>query len=87
MKKAYVPPIVITELYELTRQTSSCTGIQINSTDTMCVLQDEDSTVGMLDFALMGGFLTPNNCSIPIPDIDEGDAFCYHTSAALVFTS
>lgn len=86
MKKNYESPRVMMELFELTQQTGDCAGIQINSTDTICVLMDSDSTVTMRDFAFMGGFLTLDVCSISVPDPSQ-DALCYHTSSAMAFTS
>ncbi len=88
MKKHYQTPRVLVESYSQTRNTSSCSAIQISSTDTGCVLADPDSTVGMLDFAVMGGFLSTPGCVIPVPDVDDGDdPLCYHTSSFMAFTS
>ena len=87
MKKTYITPVVAAELFSLTRSTSSCSTIQISSVDTICVLKDSDSTPGMRDFAVLGGFLTQNDCSIPVPDMDKEDELCYHTSVAMAFTS
>lgn len=78
------------ESIEPSEFSGSCTAIRINSTDTMCVLNDSDSTYGMLDFAVMGGFLKQPGCVIAVPEQDEdgnGDGLCYHTSSALAFTS
>lgn len=91
MKKSYLPPRVIMESFDVRSQTDSCSAIQIGSTDSMCVIQDKDSTPGMVDFAFYGGFLgaETNGCTIPVPEIDPetGDGLCYHTSVALAFTS
>ncbi len=86
MKKTYVSPRVIMEVFELSQQASGCTGVVISSTSTICVLSDPDSTVGMLDFATMGGFLDSSVCAVPVPDPSE-DALCYHTSSAMAFVS
>lgn len=86
MKKTYVSPRVIMEVFALSEQASGCTGVVIGSTSTICVLSDPDSTVGMLDFATVGGFLSTPGCSVPAPDPAE-DALCYHTSSAMAFTS
>ena len=89
MKKNYQSPKVIMELFGVTEQTGSCAAVQISSTDTICVIQDPDSSSGMLDFAFYGGFLSTPGCVIPVPDLDPegGDGLCYHTSVAMVFTS
>ena len=89
MKKTYVTPMILTETYELTRNTSSCSVIKINFVSTGCVLADGDSTPGMIDLALMNGFLTQNDCILPVsdPDPETGEGICYHTSAAMAFTS
>ncbi len=89
MKKNYHSPKVIMESFSVTEQASSCAAVQISSTDAMCVIQDADSTPGMIDFAFFGGFLYAQNCKIPVPEMDPegGDGLCYHTSVAMVFTS
>lgn len=88
MKKLYQTPRILVESYSQTKNTNSCSAIQISSTSTGCVLADPDSTLGMLDFAVMGGFLNDQDCVIPVPDVDEGDdPLCYHTSSFMAFTS
>lgn len=89
MKKNYQAPRVIMEAFDVTAQAASCNAVQISSADAMCVIQDSDSTPGMIDFAFFGGFLYTPGCTIPVPDYDQntGDSLCYHTSVAMVFTS
>ncbi len=91
MKKPYLPPRVIMESFDVRSQTDGCTAVQIGLINSMCVIQDKDSTPGMVDFAFYGGFLgaETNGCTIPVPEIDPetGDGLCYHTSVAMVFTS
>ena len=88
MKKTYISPQMAVERFEQTQHSSSCTALRISLTDTGCVLADRDSTVGMLDFAVMGGFLSNPGCVIPVPDIDNGEEeICYHTSIFMAFTS
>jgi len=91
MKKNYQPPRVMMETFDVSSQADGCTAVQIGLINSMCVIQDKDSTPGMVDFAFYGGFLgaETNGCQIPVPEIDPetGDGLCYHTSVAMVFTS
>lgn len=88
MKKPYQSPRMAVELFDQTQGASGCTGIKISSVDTGCVLADPDSTVGMLDYAVMGGFLATPGCVLPVPDPGEGEEeICYHTSIFMAFTS
>lgn len=87
MKKTYKSPRMAVELFEQTRSASGCSAIKISLIDTGCVLADPDSTVGMLDFAVMGGFLNDTACVLPVPDPNEEDEICYHTSVYMAFTS
>ena len=89
MKKPYVPPSYLAEKYEMVRSVSSCSAIRINYISTGCVLTDSDSTPGMVDLALKNGFLAEGGCALQVtdPDPGTGDGICYHTSAAMAFTS
>ena len=89
MKKPYSPPRIMAELYDITTSASSCSVIKINYVSTGCVLEDGDSTPGMLDLAVRNGFLAQPDCLLPVsdPDPNSGDGICYHTSAAMAFTS
>ena len=91
MKKSYQPPRVMMETFDVRSQADGCSAVQIGLTNSMCVIQDKDSTPGMVDFAFYVGFLgsETNGCQIPVPEIDPetGDGLCYHTSVAMVFTS
>ena len=91
MKKTYFPPRIVMEAFDVTEHTSSCSAVKINFASSGCVLADGDSTPGMMDLAIYGGFLNTDNCDFavldPNPETPGNDGICYHTSAAMAFTS
>lgn len=74
----------VVEHYSMTQTVSTCTGIKINSVDTMCVLKDPDSTNMMLNWANHNGFLS--TCDRNLSG-NGYDSVCYHTNINAAFSS
>ena len=85
MKKPYEKPAIAIEYYSLTQAISSCVGIKINLADSVCVMNDPDSTNMMRNWAKRNGFLS-GACRIDMSGYRE-DGLCYHTSINAAFTS
>jgi hypothetical protein len=68
----------------LTQQIAKCHGVQISSTNQMCVFRDPDSTLEMKQLAAQGMFNT--GCQIHYKG-QSGDGICYFHNVHMVFTS
>lgn len=86
MKKAYVKPTLVVELYQLTQSIAACeTKIGFKSSE--CVINDTDGpTDQMKDLAYDGWFLS-GYCDDSAEGMDGLDSICYHTNANAAFTS
>lgn len=84
MKKPYEKPVLLIEKYALTQQIASC-ATNIGFGDAQCVIDDEDSTGQMKDFASWGTFTSV--CDIPATVGQEFDGLCYHTNVKSAFNS
>lgn len=85
MKKAYQTPEMAVELFELTQSIASC-DTKIGLLDSECVINDNNSTDDMKDFAYIGWFLS-GSCSESAEGMDGYDSICYHTNANAAFSS
>ena len=82
--KKYCKPMVVVENYVLTQSIASCI-TKIGFMDSACVLNDEDATPRMKDFAQIGFFIT--DCDKSAVGMDSNDKICYHTNANAAFSS
>lgn len=84
MKLTYQKPMMKLEAYAVAQAVPSCS-IQISFTDSMCVINDPDSSTIMKDLAWSGFF--GNGCQMSAAGMEEDDSICYHTNANATFTS
>ena len=86
MKKKYEKPLIAVENYVLTQTIADC-GVKIGFADSDCVIDDNDAPRGFRDLANIGYF-TASGCDYEPPSNPDGyDKICYHTQAAMLFTS
>ena len=86
MKKKYEKPLIAVENYVLTQTIADC-GVKIGFADSDCVIDDNDTPRGFRDLASIGYF-TASGCRFELSSNEDGyDKICYHTQAAMLFTS
>lgn len=88
MKKKYEKPLIAVENYVLTQTIADC-GVKIGFADRYCVIDDNDAPRGFRDLASIGYFTASGSgCFFePSSNQDGYDKICYHTQAAMLFTS
>lgn len=88
MKRPYESPKLGLERYNLTGQTTNCSGIRISAMDEVCILDDKNQEVPPGLKALAGlGFFLEGYCMEGLPEHDLDDGICVHTAIDLAFTS
>ena len=84
MKLNYQKPMLKLQGYAASQSIASCY-IQIGLTDSMCIINDPDSTTIMKDLAWSGFF--GDGCEMQAAGMEPDDSICYHTNANATFTS